>query len=168
MPALADDTVRLDMDLADPDATEALGAALAALAAPDDAILLSGEIGAGKSHLARALIRAAVARWGGTVEEIPSPSYTLVQTYETPQGEIWHADLYRLGDPGDLIELGLDEAFGRALVLVEWPDRLGALAPRDGLSITLAVAGTGRRATLSGPASRWRDRLATLGANAAT
>lgn len=126
--------------------TEALGHRLAALARPGDVILLEGAIGAGKSCLARAFIRARLGR----EEEVPSPTFTLVQVYEDKAGEIWHADLYRLTHPDEVWELGLDDAFTTAICLVEWPDRLGQHVPPDALRIRLAAEGEGRRAILSG------------------
>ena len=93
---------------------------------PGDTLLLSGSVGAGKTHLARALIRA----WVGVPNEpVPSPTFTLVQVYGPQDRELWHADLYRLGDPGEVIELGLEEAMGHALCLIEWPDRLAPAWP---------------------------------------
>ena len=136
----------LSLDLPDADATEALGRRLAVLARPGDAILLDGPIGAGKSCLARAFIRARLGR----AEEVPSPTFTLVQVYEAEGGEIWHADLYRLTHPDEVWELGLDEAFQTSICLVEWPDRLGAHVPTDALRIRLEVAGEGRRAVIGG------------------
>lgn len=136
----------LVLDLPDPDATEALGRRLATLARPGDAILLEGPIGAGKSCLARAFIRARLGR----EEEVPSPSFTLVQVYEAEGVEIWHADLYRLSLPDEVWELGLDDAFGTAICLVEWPDRLGAHVPPQALCIRLEAAGDGRRAVVTG------------------
>lgn len=135
----------LTLDLPDPDATEALGARLASLARPGDVILLEGPIGAGKSCLARAFIRARLGR----EEEVPSPTFTLVQVYEADGVEIWHADLYRLTHPDEVWELGLDDAFTSAICVVEWPDRLGAHAPPGALRIRLEAAGEGRRAVLS-------------------
>jgi tRNA threonylcarbamoyladenosine biosynthesis protein TsaE len=126
--------------------TQALGARLAARARPGDCLLLEGPIGAGKSTLARAFIRARLGRW----EEVPSPSFTLVQVYDHPAGEIWHADLYRLTYPDEVWELGLDEAFARAICLVEWPDRLGGHVPPGALHLALALAGEGRTARLTG------------------
>jgi tRNA threonylcarbamoyladenosine biosynthesis protein TsaE len=126
--------------------TEALGHRLAALARPGDVILLEGPIGAGKSCLARAFIRARLGR----EEEVPSPTFTLVQVYEDKAGEIWHADLYRLTHPDEVWELGLDDAFTTAICLVEWPDRLGHHVPPDALRIRLAAEGEGRRAMISG------------------
>jgi tRNA threonylcarbamoyladenosine biosynthesis protein TsaE len=142
---------RLTLDLPDPAATEALGARLADLARPGDAILLEGPIGAGKSCLARAFIRARLGR----AEEVPSPSFTLVQVYEADV-EIWHADLYRLTHPDEVWELGLDDAFASAICLVEWPDRLGVHQPPGALHLRLEAVGEGRRAVLSGG----RDGLA--------
>lgn len=141
---MAPETVTLI--LPDEAATAALGARLAALARPGDVILLSGPIGAGKSHLARAFIRARLGRH----EEVPSPTFTLIQTYGPPEDEIFHADLYRLTHPDEVWELGLDEAFTRAICLVEWPDRLGAHLPPGALRLELSAAGEGRLATLTG------------------
>lgn len=134
------------LDLPDAAATEALGRGLAGLARPGDTILLEGPIGAGKSCLARAFIRALL----GPAEEVPSPTFTLVQVYEAVGAEIWHADLYRLTHPDEVWELGLDDAFQAAICLVEWPDRLGAHLPPHALRIRLDPAGEGRRATISG------------------
>jgi hypothetical protein len=136
----------LDLSLPDAAATDRLAAALARLLRPGDTVLLSGPVGAGKTHLARALIRARL----GAAVEVPSPTFTLVQTYPDPAGEIWHADLYRLGSTDELAELGLDEAMDRDLCLVEWPERLGSLAPAGALRIALAPAGEGRQARLQG------------------
>jgi tRNA threonylcarbamoyladenosine biosynthesis protein TsaE len=150
------------LPLPDPAATDALGIALADRLAAGETVLLAGPIGAGKSHLARALIQARFRRAGRAAPDVPSPTYTLVQPYAAPGGELVHADLYRLADPSELEELGLTEAFGEALCLVEWPDRLGAAAPDEALRVELSVAGEGRRAVLTGPAARWAARLAGL------
>jgi tRNA threonylcarbamoyladenosine biosynthesis protein TsaE len=107
----------------DPDATAALAARIAAVTRPGDTILLSGELGAGKSHFARAFIRHALGTSSAEVD-IPSPTFTLVQTYDTASDEVWHADLYRLGSPEEAVELGLDEAMATARCLIEWPERL--------------------------------------------
>ena len=127
--------------------TAALGVALAGLVGHGDCILLDGPIGAGKTSLARAFIRA---RLGHPMEEVPSPSFTLVQVYEAQDVEIWHTDLYRLTHPDEVLELGLDDAFGRAITLVEWPDRLGKHLPDAALLIRLGDAGDGRLARISG------------------
>lgn len=126
--------------------TAALGRRLAQAARAGDCILLEGPIGAGKSHLARAFIRDRLGR----MEEVPSPSFTLVQVYEVDGLEIWHADLYRLTHPDEVWELGLDEAFERAICLVEWPDRLGDHVPDGALHLRLEADGEGRRALLVG------------------
>lgn len=135
--------------------TQDLAIRLAGLLVPGDVLLLSGPIGAGKSTLARALIRA---RLGNPDEEVPSPTFTLVQTYEHPRGDIWHCDLYRLSHPDEAFELGLDEAFDTAICLIEWPDRLGDLQPDTALCIEMAAGIDGHSAQLSGPVA-WRDRL---------
>lgn len=136
----------LSLFLPDDAATDRLGRVLAAHLRAGDVVLLSGPIGAGKTHLARALIRA---RLGGP-EDVPSPSFTLVQTYDGPDGTIWHADLYRLSHPDEVAELGLEAAFDTAICLVEWPDRLGRATPPGALRLTLGEDGEGRRATLAG------------------
>jgi tRNA threonylcarbamoyl adenosine modification protein YjeE len=115
--------VRATRSLPDADATAALAHALAPVLRPGDTLLLQGQLGAGKSHFARALIRALLGP-GGDMAEVPSPSFTLVQTYDTPRGEVWHADLYRLSDPQEMWELGLDMAMDEAICLIEWPDRI--------------------------------------------
>ena len=138
----------LSLFLPDDAATTRLGAALAALVRPGDTLLLHGPIGAGKTHLARALIQTRLGR----LEDVPSPSFTLVQTYSADQTEIWHADLYRLSHPDEVFELGLHDAFSTAICLIEWPDRLGKSAPKDALNIALSSENDGRRAVLSGAA----------------
>jgi tRNA threonylcarbamoyladenosine biosynthesis protein TsaE len=106
------------------------------LAAPGLCILLSGPVGAGKTTFARALIQHLQTEHG-TAEDIPSPTFTLVQTYHAGTLEIWHADLYRLTSPDELIELGLDDALDSALCLIEWPDRMGDLTPKDAVHLDL-------------------------------
>jgi tRNA threonylcarbamoyladenosine biosynthesis protein TsaE len=124
--------------------TTRLGAWFAPRLRAGDTILLSGSIGAGKSHFARALIRARLGR----AEDIPSPTFTLVQTYEADV-EIWHSDLYRLSHPDEVLELGLDEAFSTAICLIEWPDRLASLTPETAISINLSAQGEGRIAVIN-------------------
>lgn len=130
----------LERRLPDAEATARAGAALAATLAPGDAVLLSGDLGAGKSALARAAIAALLAQ-DGRAEDIPSPSFTLVQEYETAHGDVWHADLHRLSGPDGVEELGLEEAFDRAICLVEWPERLGPFTPPRRLELALDFAG---------------------------
>lgn len=152
-----------DVFLPDPDATDRLGAELARVAQPGDTLLLTGDLGAGKTHLARAFIQAALSDAGLPMEDVPSPSYTLVQTYDLGQHEIWHADLYRLGGPDDTLELGLDDAMGTAIVVVEWPDRLGDAAPSDALRITLSPAGNDGRTARLESNGRWTGVDLNLG-----
>jgi tRNA threonylcarbamoyl adenosine modification protein YjeE len=126
--------------------TTALGRALGGLAGPGSLFLLSGPIGSGKSHLARALIRSRL----GEATEVPSPTFTLVQTYPgTP--EIWHADLYRLTHPDEVLELGLEDAFQTAICLIEWPDRLGRATPEGAHRLDFTAEGEGRRLTVTPP-----------------
>lgn len=143
------------IELADLAATEALGARIAALLRPGDAVLLEGPLGAGKSALARAVVRAAL---GDPAADVPSPSFTLVQSYESPRLRLHHFDLWRLSGPDGVAELGWEDA-REDVVLVEWPERLGELLPRDGLRVRLELAGgEARLAHLHG----WADRLAGL------
>jgi tRNA threonylcarbamoyladenosine biosynthesis protein TsaE len=137
-------------------ATHSLAAGVAALARAGDAILLEGELGAGKTEFARAFLRAASR---DPELEVPSPTFTLVQRYDTPLGAVHHFDLWRLDGPGALMELGWDEALDD-VVLVEWPDRLGPLRPEKALTIALTATGLeSRRASLSG----WAERLGRIG-----
>ena len=150
--------------LADAEATDRVGAALGLALAAGDAVMLSGDLGAGKSALARAAISAILAQ-EGRVEEIPSPSFTLVQTYDSARGEIWHADLHRLGGPAAIPELGLEEAFEDSICLVEWPDRLGPLAPERRLEIALAFPpgdAEGREIEVRALGPGWEAALAAL------
>lgn len=142
----------LTLDLPDEAATAALGAQLAPLLRPGDAVLLEGDLGAGKTTLARAMLRALAA---DPTLEVPSPTYTLVQEYPTPAGRVCHLDLWRLDGPAALDELGWEEA-REGIVLVEWPERLGPRRPAAALAIHLAATPEGgRQAVLSGWAGRW-------------
>ena len=122
-----------------------------------DVVLLSGDIGTGKTHFARHLIQSLQ----DVPEDVPSPSFTLVQTYETRLGEVWHADLYRLSSPGDVEELGLADAFGTSICLIEWPDRMGVAMPSDALFIQFDLGDkeTDRELTFSWTAERWEKHL---------
>lgn len=147
--------------LPDEAATKALGESLSRLVDAGDFIALRGDLGAGKTALARALIEARLARHG-LREDVPSPTFTLVQTYETPDLLMTHVDLYRLERPEDAAELGLAEALDEGLVLAEWPDKLAAL-PKDRLDIDIRIVGEGgrREARLVGRGA-WARRLEAL------
>ena len=132
------------MSLPDEHATDQLGAALAARLRIGDVVGLKGELGTGKTTLARAILRAA-AEDARLI--VPSPTFTLVEVYETPRGSFWHFDLYRLETPEQVFELGWEEALAEGISIIEWPDRLGPLLPRH-LSVTLEMDGDGRRALL--------------------
>ncbi len=143
--------------LADEAATRALGAGLAPVLRQGDIVRLEGDLGAGKSTLARALIAAVTG-----VKDAPSPTFTLVETYEGPDFPLWHFDLYRLENPADVWELGLEEALDAGVLLIEWPERIGGLLPEGALTVRLETAGAGRRAHLDGDES-WKARLAAAG-----
>lgn len=129
--------------IADRGGTDAIARRFAEVTAPGDTLLLSGDLGAGKSHFARAFIRHAL----GAEVEVPSPSFTLVQTYDSGRGEIWHADLYRLGGPEEIVELGLDLAMDEARCLVEWPERMAPDWPSGAVLLRLdLVPGGGEEA----------------------
>lgn len=157
--ALAAEPGALTLALADPDATARLAVALAPLLRPGDIVALRGELGTGKTTFARAVIRALA----GDSEAVPSPTFTLAQSYAGPGFEIWHFDLYRLRSPEEAVELGIEDAMAESVTLIEWPERLGPWLPSRRLDIRLAYTGTksGRSATLSGGAD-WPQRLRGL------
>ena len=146
-------------DLPDAPATEKLGAALAALVRAGDMVALRGDLGAGKTTLARGLIRALS---GDPQLIVPSPTFTLVETYDTAAGTIWHFDLYRLERPQDAYELGIEDAFAQGISLIEWPERLGGLLPQRRLDIFLSQKGDARSAAIDG-AGDWVERLDRIG-----
>jgi len=155
MPAPESSAPGVHRDLPDLAATEALATAVAGLARPGDVILLEGPFGAGKTAFARAFLRAAS---GDAALEVPSPSFTLVQSYDTRLGPVHHFDLWRLDGPAALTELGWDEACAD-IVLAEWPERLGALRPPQALEVRLSLlGGDARRVALTG----WPGRLAAM------
>jgi tRNA threonylcarbamoyl adenosine modification protein YjeE len=147
--------------LPDEHATERLAQAIAAMVEPGDAILLSGELGAGKTRFARAMID----RLAGDGGEVPSPTFTLVQTYDTRAGPVWHADLFRLEDTREVAELGLEDALGAGILIVEWPERWEGPLPPHRLEVGLEFGpgGAGARTARLAGHGRWRalvDRLA--------
>ena len=147
-------TVRvLTIDLPDETATAALGAQLGCAARRGDVVALSGDLGAGKTTLARGLIRKLI----GAKTEAPSPTFTLVQTYDAPDLAIWHFDLYRLNHPDEARELGLEETVD-GLALIEWPERLGGDLPHARLEVRLSFSGQGRIAQLADFAD-WSTRI---------
>ena len=142
------------MRLADPAATEALGARLAALAGPGDVITLTGPLGAGKTSIARGLLAAL-----GLAGEAPSPSFAIVQPYVPPEVRfpVLHVDLYRIDDPDEIEELGLDEALSDSLLIVEWPERAPAMWP-EALALSLTIETDGTRTLTAGVPAAWRAR----------
>lgn len=149
---------RLTLTSNSPDETAQLAAALAKNLQPGDVVLLNGDVGAGKTHFARALIQSLL----DVPEDVPSPTFTLVQSYQTASAMIWHADLYRLTSTHEIEELGLTEAFHDAICLVEWPDRLGELTPTDALGVSLSPGKSDdeRQLIATWQDPKWIDRLA--------
>jgi tRNA threonylcarbamoyladenosine biosynthesis protein TsaE len=146
------------MILKDEAATAGLGAALARLLQPGEAVCLSGPLGAGKSTLARALIRALTA----PDEDVPSPTFTLVQFYEGPRLRVAHFDLYRLSNPDEAYEIGLDEALDDGAAIIEWPERLGSRLPQDRLDVEIALRDQGRSVRLASHGA-WKGRKLEFG-----
>jgi tRNA threonylcarbamoyladenosine biosynthesis protein TsaE len=141
------------MILKDEAATARLGVAIARRLGAGESVCLSGPLGAGKSTLARALIRALTT----PDEDVPSPTFTLVQFYEGPGLKIAHFDLYRLTSPDEAYEIGLDEALDDGAAVIEWPERLQGRLPGDRLDVEIALDGMGRRARLT-PHGSWEGR----------
>ncbi|WP_425097811.1 tRNA (adenosine(37)-N6)-threonylcarbamoyltransferase complex ATPase subunit type 1 TsaE [Tropicibacter sp. S64] len=146
--------------LANPDQTCALARRLGAALRAGDTLLLSGGIGAGKTHFARCLIQSLLIE----PEDVPSPTFTLVQVYDTKAGALWHSDLYRLSGPDDVVELGLPEAFDEAICLVEWPDKLEDLAPVNALNLAFRDGPDedARLLTIAWTDARWSTLIAGL------
>ncbi len=142
------------MKLADPAATEAFGARLAGVAGPGDMITLTGPLGAGKTSIARGLLAAL-----GLEGEAPSPSFAIVQPYAPPEVRIpvLHVDLYRIDEPDEIEELGLDEALSDSLLIVEWPERAPGMWA-EALALTLTIEADGTRALTAGVPEAWRAR----------
>jgi tRNA threonylcarbamoyl adenosine modification protein YjeE len=149
------ETFRGEFPLPDLDATAALGRAIASGLGIGDAVALWGDLGAGKTTLARAILRAL-----GVREDVPSPTFTLVQGYDTTPA-VAHYDLYRLKSAGEMQELGFDDALDRGAVLVEWPERAPEALPPEALHVRLGLRETGRLARITGP-GRWANDLRSL------
>ena len=145
----------LALHLPDEAATVSFAEDVASCLAPGDVVALSGGLGAGKTTFARALIRAVA---DDPRLDVPSPTFTLVQTYEAGRLPIAHFDLYRLSGPEEIDEIGLDEALATGAALIEWPDRAASRLPPDRLDIAFAIAGEGRVATIAGSPD-WMARL---------
>lgn len=147
----------LSLILNHPDDTFRRAAGLGSSLSSGDVVLLSGDVGAGKTHFVRSLIQSILI----THQDVPSPTFTLVQTYESTRGEVWHADLYRITSPDEVEELGLVDAFESAICLVEWPDRMGTLAPSGALSIDLSPGADedARQLTAQWQDDKWNDKL---------
>lgn len=131
---------------ADVAATAAFAAELAAALKPGDVLCLWGELGAGKSELARGVLRAL-----GVCGDIPSPSFNIALRYDSAAGPLWHYDFYRLSSPDELSEIGLEDVLGQAIAIIEWPERMGALLPSDRIDVRLEQGETAgeRVATLN-------------------
>ncbi len=146
--------MRLTFELPGEAGTLALGRALAGRLERGDVVALHGGLGAGKTTLVRGLVQALL----GEDEEVPSPTYTLVQTYEGPAFPLWHFDLYRLEDPDGVAELGWDETL-EGVALIEWPERAGRHLPAARLDVFLEIAGAGRRVRLEPKGEGWQERM---------
>lgn len=141
------------MRLADEAATGAVGASLAPLLRPGDIVTLSGELSSGKTTLVRGLLGAL-----GHAGEVPSPSFAIVQPYEELAPPVWHVDLYRIEDPHDLAELGLDDLGDEGVLLIEWPERAGSGAWPNALALSLIALEDGARALTAKVPAAWEGR----------
>lgn len=151
----------ISITLPSPENTARLAVEMASRLEPGDIILLDGPIGSGKTHFARSLIQASLPE----PEDVPSPTFTLIQVYDTGSHEIWHADLYRLTSQDEVEELGLVEAFETAVCVVEWPEKLGDLRPAAALTVqfqTLPDAEDARQLTLTWSNPKWDEKLEFL------
>ncbi|MBL4691858.1 MAG: tRNA (adenosine(37)-N6)-threonylcarbamoyltransferase complex ATPase subunit type 1 TsaE [Magnetovibrio sp.] len=148
------------IELAGLPATRELAECLARIVKPGDILALYGDLGVGKSQMARWFIRALT----NETEEVPSPTFTLLQTYESDVGDICHFDLYRLERAEDAFELGIEDAFHDSISIIEWPDRLGPYLPRNRLDIHLKVTkGKNHRQAILTPHANWSERLRDCG-----
>ncbi len=144
------------IEINSPDQTANLAISLGQILKAGDCLLLVGSVGAGKSLFARALIQSLQ----DTPEDVPSPTFTIIQTYETKLGDLWHCDLYRISSPHEVIELGLDDAMATAVTLIEWPENLADLTPPDALTIRINdLGGDVRRLSFESTDSAWAAPL---------
>lgn len=137
--------------------TGALAEKLAAISVRGDVWALNGTLGAGKSVFARAFIQKLTG-----AREVPSPTFTLLQTYSAEAFDIYHYDLYRLEKPAEIFELGVEEAFYSGVSLVEWPERMGAFSPRNMWNVNIEMNGSGRKITISTEDASKQKRLADV------
>ena len=151
------------VSLANPKDTQAFAVRLAPFARPGDVIALAGDLGAGKTTFARGFINALFVAHGLPPEEVPSPTFTLVQEYQLPDFTLYHIDLYRIEALSEIFELGLEDAFVDGVSLVEWPDRLGSLLPENRLEMNFHLSGSGedqdRRLVLLTAFGDWKGRV---------
>jgi tRNA threonylcarbamoyladenosine biosynthesis protein TsaE len=146
------------VDLPDETSTAALATRIAAVAAPGDIIALKGDLGTGKTAFARAFIWAS-----GNRDEVPSPTFTLVQIYDAGPAVVWHFDLYRIRAPEEAWELGIEDAFITGISLIEWPERLGPLLPERRLELRFVFGDEpGARRIAIDPGKEWQERLAII------
>ncbi len=156
-------TATLELALPNESATLALARGLATQLRAGDVVFLIGDLGVGKTTFARGVIGALSRAAGGEPEEVPSPTFTLVQIYERRPAPVWHVDLYRLTRPEEVEELGLDEARGEAITLIEWPDRLGRRVPADRLEVRLSYGeGADARSLVLAGFGSWAGRLSAF------
>jgi len=153
--------MRISLSMQDQDQTARLAEQIGACLRPGDCLLLEGPVGAGKTHFARHLIWSLMH----VPEDVPSPTFTLVQTYDTSAGELWHADLYRLTALDEIEELGLTDAFDEAICLIEWPELLGPLAPAMALTLSFQPDPSDqniRHIAIDASANRWAPLMKQL------
>lgn len=154
-------TAERSFTLTSPEDSATFATRLGETLAPGDTVLFFGPVGAGKTHVCRHLVQSLQ----DMPEDVPSPTFTLVQVYDGASGTIWHADLYRLSGPDEIEELGLTDAFTDAICLIEWPERLGDLTPPDALTLELLpdkVNEDSRQLTLSWTDPKWDKKLEML------
>lgn len=157
---MIDAPASFSLSLADERATEALAARLAGLARQGDVIALAGPLGSGKTSFARAFIRARFDK----PQDVPSPTFTLVEIYSGNGPPVWHFDLFRLAAPEEAWELGIEDAFSDGISLIEWPERLGPLLPYEHLSMVFAFGATETARTVRlDAAPSWASRIRELG-----
>jgi len=147
--------IETELPLNSPEEMAEFGAKLAIMLRQQDVLFLIGDLGVGKTTLARGIILALL----GKDADVSSPTYNLVHVWDGPECEIWHADLYRLQDPAEVLMLGLEDAFSHAITIVEWPDRMGKMAPENRLDICIEKTEDGRKIMLRAMGTKWKERL---------